>query len=319
MKKILYIIPVALLVLCCGRHTTAKENLDGEVEEQADVTRLEIEFPTPPAMLETDEDKIKYIAEHYWDKFDFADTAYIDKEDVTEQAFADYVYLLINLDRNVVEISVGRMLKAAEAEPLMYKYFVGLFEKYLYEEGSPMRNEEVYIVVLEHLVKSDVLDEYEKIRPQAQLEMALKNRVGDKANDVVATLANGSKVRLYNIKADYTVVFIYNPDCNACAEVMSEYEMSKNVIQRLVDSGVLKILAVYPDEDLTAWKEHLGKMPSKWIVGYDAGQAMTKNKTYDLRAIPTLYLLDKDKKVLIKDFTDLRELEYYFISVGLAN
>jgi len=33
---------------------------------------------------------------------------------------------------------------------------------------------------------------------------------------------------------------------------------------------------------------------------------------YDLRAIPTVYLLDKDKKVLLKDCVDVMEIEKMF-------
>lgn len=39
-----------------------------------------------PAMLSTPEEGAQYVAAHYWDKFDFTDTAaYLDKPAVTEQ------------------------------------------------------------------------------------------------------------------------------------------------------------------------------------------------------------------------------------------
>jgi hypothetical protein len=49
-------------------------------------------------------------------------------------------------------------------------------------------------------------------------------------------------------------------------------------------------------------------MPAEWIQGRDE-YGLYKNNVYDLRAIPSLYLLDKDKKVLLKDCTDLKEIE----------
>ena len=50
-------------------------------------------------------------------------------------------------------------------------------------------------------------------------------------------------------------------------------------------------------------------MPSRWIVGYDEGMKITETKSYDLRAIPSLYLLDSTKRVLIKDGVDVAHVE----------
>lgn len=303
-----------MLLACgfsCGQRKTVKDNTD---VIKADVVK-EVVIPQPPAVIESDEERAQYIAMHYWDNFDFSDTAYVSVPEITEQAFADYLYLLNVLPYEVAEESLHKMLPRTEADTVVHSYFMELFEKYLYEEGSPVRNEELYIPVLKHMIATPVLDEYEKLRPAVQLEMALKNRVGDKAADVVITLANGSKTRLYNVKADYTLLFINNPDCNACSEITAGIKDSYNILMPLINSGKLKVVAVYPDEDLKAWREHQKDMPSNWINGYDAGLVMRNEKTYDTKAIPTLYLLDKDKTVLLKDVFDVRMLEHYFISI----
>ena len=66
-----------------------------------------------------------------------------------------------------------------------------------------------------------------------------------------------------------------------------------------VKSGKLKILAVYPDKSLKSWDKHYTEYPSSWIVArYAPGEDFSK---YDLPAIPYLLLLDKNKKVVIKD------------------
>ena len=46
-----------------------------------------------------------------------------------------------------------------------------------------------------------------------------------------------------------------------------------------------------------------------WITAYDAGCLVRENGTYDLTAIPSLYLLDSDKRVLVKDSTDVPYIE----------
>lgn len=48
-------------------------------------------------------------------------------------------------------------------------------------------------------------------------------------------------------------------------------------------------------------------MPANWINGFDSNQEIANEELYDLKAMPTLYLLDKGKKVLLKD-ADLDEI-----------
>lgn len=71
---------------------------------------------------------------------------------------------------------------------------------------------------------------------------------------------------------------------------------SSFLINEFSKSNKLKILAVYPDEDLDAWKEHVSVMPKDWINSYDKRVSLKNDEIYDLKAIPTLYLLNKEKK-----------------------
>jgi hypothetical protein len=73
----------------------------------------------------------------------------------------------------------------------------------------------------------------------------------------------------------------------------------------------LKVLAVYPDENLEIWKKHLNDLPPAWINSYDQSQTIRQHQTYDLKAIPTLYLLDESKRVLLKDATATTIHEYF--------
>jgi hypothetical protein len=85
---------------------------------------------------------------------------------------------------------------------------------------------------------------------------------------------------------------------------------SSFLINEFSKSNKLKILAVYPDEDLDAWKEHVSVMPKDWINSYDKRVSLKNDEIYDLKAIPTLYLLNKEKKVLLKDAT-FQQIENY--------
>ena len=218
--------------------------------------------------------------------------------EVTEQAFVDYLDVMPYAPDSVAAASVKSMLKKAEADAKMYLYFTGLYEKYLYDPNSPMRNDEWYIPVLESMLQSPLVEE--KIRPGHLLKLAKQNRPGAKAADFIYTTAGGRKASLYSLKTDYTLLFFYNPDCRNCREVSALLQASL-VIRSLLKDGRLGVLAVYPEEDLQAWRNYLAHVPEEWINAYDAGGRLQDEEVYDLKAIPTLYLLDKEKTVLLKD------------------
>lgn len=247
-------------------------------------------FPQVPAVLQTPEERAAYVVSHYWVNFDFSDTTLIHNAEVTEQAFADYLNLFAHTSKDVVEKSISSMLaKAMAGSEKMFLSFAGLYEKYLYDPNSPFRNEEYYIIALQAIIANNQVDEQYKIRPRYQLEMAYKNRPGNIAADFEFTLKNGSVKKLSNVSASYTILFFNNPDCHDCARV-------KEILSQLADPRV-RIVAIYPDEDIQLWKK--AEYPSSWINGYATG--INDGTQYELRAIPSLYLLDKEKRVLLKD------------------
>lgn len=285
-------------------------------KNNAEQKKYEIKSPEVPAIITSPEERVEYVTKHFWDNFDFSDTTFLNHDDVLEQAFSNYIHLAGAMPLDKGRVAVQTTLRKALSSSAMFDKFTELYEKYLYDPNSPARNEELYIPILEFIVNSDKVEELDKIRPQSQLETALKNRVGHKAADITIRRADGKRTSLYATKADYTILYINNPDCSACAEITSRL-VNSQVISKLFGYGIVKIFAVYPDEDIKAWRDHLPSMPAQWVNGYDESLDMRNKDTYDLRAIPSLYLLDGEKTVLIKDAADVVPIEQWFLSNGV--
>lgn len=288
------------LYLCttCGN---SKANSVSKADVPTDTITV-FTLPSIPTMLNTPELRADFLVRHYWENINFADTNYVHHPEVTEQAWVDYIDILKIVPAKTADAAIKNVFTQAEKAKTSYLYLADLADKYLYDPNSPMRNEELYISVLDALIASPILDETEKIRPQGRRELAQKNRVGTKAIDFTYTLASGKKNTLYNLSAPYTLLFINNPGCHACAETI---EALKNApaISQSVSQKKVQILSLYPDEELDEWRKHISDFPAEWINGYDAQQIIKEKNLYDLKAIPTLYLLNKDKMVLLKDAT----------------
>ena len=286
------------LILCtaCGTRKAS----DNQAEDiKSDSTKI-FALPVIPALLNTPESRADYLVRHYWENVDFADTTYLDHREVMEQAWVDYIDIMKLVPEETAISAIKQMYKDAGKKKKVFFYFTDLAEKYLYDPNSPMRNEELYIPVLDAMLESTVLDDTEKILPKGRRELAEQNRLGRQAEDFTYTLVSGKSGTLYGVKADYTLLFINNPGCHACEEGIKELKQAP-AINKEFEAGNLKILSVYPDEDKEEWERHLSDFPKEWINGYDKKLMIKEKNLYDLKAIPTLYLLDKNKKVLLKD------------------
>ena len=72
-------------------------------------------------------------------------------------------------------------------------------------------------------------------------------------------------------------------------------------ISDMITSGRLAVLNIYIDEDIAAWRSYMPIYPEEWYNGFDPDSVIRTDVLYNVRAIPSLYILDKDKTVVMKD------------------
>lgn len=277
-------------------------------------------YPKAPLAISQPVQKAQYLVEHYWDKYiSAAKSGQIEGSQIDSAewagVFKNYFVLLSGLHSEgrgelcsrEIKSAVGKAdsLYQSGSKSLMLN-FVHYSELFLYDPNSPLLNEALYIPVLEGLLSSQALEEESKLTLRYQLEQALVNSVGTKAADIKYkyciggdpwNLRDGS---LYGIKADYTLIFFNNPDCPACAQMLKELSQAP-IVQRMVEQGRLAVLALYIDQDLERWRANLKDYPQEWIYARDYSQSINIERIYTIRAIPSLYLLDSGKRVLLKD------------------
>lgn len=303
-----------LLITSCGGGNKQSSNTE---DSTAGTTAEEVSYAPGTRRMErkisdirlitTREQYLDYI-DTYWDGFDFDADSLVVAYDTLDmcQAMADYVTAI---EPHRADSLLRQLMHRAERSRPVLDYMSTIAEIVLHDPNSPLRNDEYYIPILEVLVESPLLDEYDRMIPAYDLQMARNNRLGHIANDFEYTLLNGRKGRMHKLDAEYLLIMLNNPGCPMCKEITMQITSSP-LLNELTERGVLKVLAIYPDNDLEAWRNYQPEMPTAWISGYDDGMRISYNRTYDLKAIPALYLLDRDKRVLIKDGVDVGFVEH---------
>lgn len=278
--------------------------------QQQDANLVLKMMPEIPDEMKEPSQRAGYLVMHYWDKYDFNDTSFLMKDDLLERSYVDYLDLLSLVPKDARDQSIDTLIKKVADKKETFLFISRLNEQYLYNPDSPVYDEEKYIPFLQQELKSPLLNETEKIRPQFLLENVMKNRTGQVANDFTYTLTNDQTGTLHAINADFTLLYFNDPECEDC-RMLTKKLTDSPVINILIEQGKLKILAVYPNDDIKAWKEHASTIQHSWIYARDAEQKINTENLYNIKYFPTIYLLDKDKKVLLKE-TTFEKLNSYF-------
>ena len=273
-------------------------------------------FPmvTIPTIYTDQQAQVEFLTMHYWDRFDFNDTTYLGSAElVAEQALIDYLSILPYCPYPVICEGIKNLLDRADKNQAMYAFFHSKMEFYLFNPNSTLRNEEFYIPVLEHMVASNSLDQPRKVRPNAILPVLQKNRPGTQAADIHYTTVSGAKNSLSNLKSDYILVVFYDFDCEDCNVLKKSIEESP-VVTEMLKQRKISILAIYPGANMEGWKRSSAQVPASWINGYDHNEEIGREGTYELRTIPTLFLLDGNHMVIMKE-PPFNYVEYYLNNV----
>jgi len=273
-------------------------------------------FPavTVPIIYADQQAQAEYLVKHYWDQFDFSDSVWVGSaEPVTEQALVNYLNILPYSSYDVICEGIKSLLDRADTNQAMYAYFSSRMEFYFSGQNATYRNDEFYIPVLEHMIASNSLDEPRKVRPNTLLPLLLKNRPNTQASDIRYTTVSGAKGSLYNVKSDYIMVVFYDFDCEDC-NVLKKLIEESLIVNDMLKQRKLAIVAIYPGANMEGWKRSSSQVPAAWINGYDHNEEIANEGTYILRSIPTLFLLDRNYMVILKE-PPFDYMEFYFDNI----
>ena len=269
-------------------------------------------MPDIPEDITEPAQRAEYLTLHFWDNFDFLNTSLMMKDNFLERCFVDYVDLLSIVPSDTMEKAINILMKKSEEEKSVFSLLLKFSVQYLYQPDSPVYDELKLIPFMKYTLQSTLLDDNEKIRFKFLLENISKNMQGTIANDFIYTLTNGETGNLYSIDTEYTLLYFNDPECEDCIMLIKQL-IASSVINDMIKQGKLKIITVYVNDDIETWKKHASEVQNSWIYSRDAEQKIIIEGIYNIKQFPTMYLLGKEKVVLLKE-TTFEKLEDYFKS-----
>ena len=229
-----------------------------------------------------------------WEGYDFANSAQ-ENRDAGEQLFSNFIYILQYADSATASNAVASFYGKASAHESSRSWCHATVDHYLANPDSPFRNDAVYAHFLTAFI-AGCSDEAMSGRARYMLDMISRNQPGTVAADFGFVDRNGHAGTLHSLDSKLILIVFNDPGCDKCQEIMPAL-----LADPLFASEGLLVLSVYPYDDAALWRECATPMPGNWLDVHDAGSEIIDGRLYHLPAMPSFYLLDSEKRVLLKD------------------
>jgi thiol-disulfide isomerase/thioredoxin len=254
-----------------------------------------------------------YVKNHYWDGISFNDDRLLRTpffEPKLDEYFKNYVSP--NPDSIIQEVKM--MLLYARTGKEIYPYLLTKFtNKYMTPEF--MGQDKVFVYIFENFyAKGDtvLLNPASRKTVTERAYSLMANQLGNPAPmlDLVDTL--GKPVSLYAQKSPFTLVVFWDPNCGHCKEELPRIDSIYKAKWKVKGVTIFSV-NIYENE-IPAWKQFLveKQISRDWIQAYQTKEAREAEQKagapnyrqlYDIFKTPTLYLLDKDKRIMAKQLT----------------
>lgn len=281
LRSLSFVAVLSLLFACQGG-SAAKSDAAGTVDGA--------QAATLPSVSETLAGRLAAM----WEGYDFANSAQ-ENRDAGEQLFSNFIYTLQYADSATASNAVASFYGKASAHESSRSWCHATVDHYLANPDSPFRNDAVYAHFLTVFIAS-CSDEVLSGRARYILDMISRNRPGTVAADFGFVDRNGRAGTLHSLDARLILLVFNDPGCDKCREMMPSL-----LADPLFASEGLLVLSVYPYDDAALWRECATPMPGNWLDVHDAGSEIIDGRLYHLPAMPSFYLLNGDKRVLLKD------------------
>ncbi len=250
--------------------------------------------------------QMSYYKKHYLDNLDLAYPDLINTPIYTQKinTFLEKINLQ---NSNDLISATDFILHRASKDSATAKFTTN----YLLIKYSALKNNPEYELVYLHLIKDYYMQgktpwmterdinilahEYNKRLPISLHQIS---------PEIECTNDSDDNFSLHALEAEYTILYFHNYDCELCKTTGKELKQ----LMYQVDPDAIKTVAICMGKDKKCKDYAKNYHLINWVNIYDEEKMGQIALDYDLSYTPTLYLLDKDKKIISKNLT-VRELE----------
>ncbi|TFV94309.1 redoxin domain-containing protein [Algoriphagus kandeliae] len=242
----------------------------------------------------------RYTKDHYFDNLDLSDPRML-RTPFLFSRIDNYVQRLTYQNPDSLIQSIDWILNETKPAEETFKFYLIHFLN-TYARSKIIGMDAVYVHLALNYYATGQADwtdpeQLEKIVSNAKtLEPLL---IGKVAPDLKLQRPDGLPVRLHEVNSPYTVLYFWRYDCGACK---TSTPIMKRFFEKYKDQGV-QLMAVCMktgDEVGGCWDYVNEQEIGDWLHTVDPNGTAQVHAVYDVKSTPTIYILDQEKRIVLK-------------------
>jgi len=265
-----------------------------------------------PVTRQDSVDNYQYYKKHYWDGITFMDDRIIRTPFFLPKVEKFFREVISPAPDSTIK-EADYLLLLARSSPEMYKFLLNwLTDEYI--NPKYMGQDAVFVHLFNKYHSKGVsswLNEKQMTAISNRAYMLMSNLIGEQAANLEMTDTSEKPTSLYNVNAKFTVVVFWDPTCGHCRTEVPRLDSIYNA--KWKNEGVKMFGVLAESHEKENWKKFIKENNMKnWVHVYqtdtqkkqveDAKKPSFK-QLYDVTQTPTLFLLDKDKRIIAKKLT----------------
>lgn len=248
----------------------------------------------------------KYYKKHYFDYVDFDDSRLLRTEFFQKKLDRYMEKMILQAPDTIIKES-KMLIDKSEGNNEMFRFVVQtIFNKY--NNSDIMGMDKVLVFFGDNYYlngRATWADTAWLAKLEERVEELRYNQVGNQAVELKLYSYDDNPVTISGINAEYTVLFFFEPSCGHCKKATPKM---KALADKYWEKGV-EVLGVYTQTDKKEWGDFIESQGlENWINAWDPYNQSGFRLFYDIRSTPSIYLLDRGKKIIAKRI-DVETLE----------
>ena len=237
----------------------------------------------------------------YWNNIDFTDPRIL-RTPVYHHRLHRYFSSVVMQVPDSLIVAADQLLARARNNRELFRYTLWFVTSH-FERSQIMGHDAIFV----HLVEKYYLTgEADWVAPAtiAQLRQRVDGMrnllIGKVAPDMNMFLPDKQRIALHDVQAQFTIVYFWDSECIHCVRVTPQL---RDMVKQFSPEQV-QVFAVNIESDIQLWLNAVELYQiGHWINVNDTGNITGYREAYSLFSVPTIFLLDNQKRIVAKMIT----------------